>query len=602
MPTSSDDVFFDGASGAVTVTTSGTTTDVCNNLDFTGFTGTLSHANNTTIQIYGNLKTVAGMTYTIGGTGAQLSFLATATGKTLTTGGKTWPKLLFDGVGGDWALQDTLNMTNGQTITLTNGTIKFNGQSLGANGIFLSSNNSNTRGLDFTGGTTTWTIGNANTTFWDVATSTGMTVTSASNLDLLASVTSNNGTFVGGGLTWGTIRNTVLTTGSVTINGANTFSTMTLSGGSSGGSYILGANQTVSGTFTSNGTSSADSRAFIKSSVRGTARTITAATVSCSWLDLQDITGAGAGSWDLSAITGGSGDCGGNTSITFTTPASQYWVPSGGTSTGNFNATTRWASSSGGTAGTGRVPLPQDTAVFDANSIDAGSRTITQGSTRIGAVNWTGVTNTPAWTKSSTCKFFGAITLVNGMTQGGTSTYTYEGRSNSTITLGSTTWTNPLVVDCVSGTGTLTLGDSGTSNTTIVITSGTLSGAAKTIGCSTFTVNGGTVNVQGILASGAHSYTAGTVTVGSSGLTGTTFTNSGCTFTLNGASTGMTGNMTLSGGTTTLNANYTTTGTLSISNDCTLNLADATLNTTTINIAGSGVGGGGGASAYTWVL
>jgi len=639
VPTSSDDVFFDAASGAVTVTTSGTTTDVCNNLDFTGFTGTLSHANNTTIQIYGNMKTVSGMTYTIGGGGSQLSFLSTATGKTLTTGTKTWPKMLFDGAGGDWALQDTLNVTSSQIITITNGTLKLNAQNV--TGPSLSSSNSNTRGIDCSAGASTWTTGNG-TTLWDISTSTNFTLTSGTNLNIVIGNTSNSATFAGGGLSYGNTSGTALTTGAIVFTGANTHANLTLSCGANVSSqYQLGANQTVTGTYTSNG-NSVINRAYIRSTVRGTARTISAATVTVTNADFQDITGAGAGSWDLSAISGGSGDCGGNSGITFTTPANQYWVSSGGTSTGSMSAVTRWASSSGGTAGTGRSPLPQDTAYFDANSIDAGSRTITQDKPRIGSVNWTGVTNTPAWTKTTTCDFHGSIIMSNSMTQSGTSAYTYAGRGSSTLTGGSTTWTNPLVIDCVNSAGTLTLGGNFTSSSTLTGTSGTFAGAstyttsfttctwnggtftetgnmtltgafsvtggtfgagvASVTGNTTSANSGGTINLLGILGSTTHNYSAGTTTVGASGLTGTTFTNSGGSFTLNGASTGMTGNMTLSGGTVTLNANYTTTGTLSTSNDMTLNVVNATLNTTQINIVGSGTGGAAATTAYTWVL
>jgi len=310
---------------------------------------------------------------------------------------------------------------------------------------------------------------------------------------------------------------TSLSTGILTISGANTFTNLTLGSGTNTSSqFIFSANQTITGTLTGNGNSVVN-RAYYRSSVRGTARTLTAATVTMTNIDLQDITGAGAGSWDLSAISGGSGDCGGNSSITFTTPANQYWVPTAGTSTGSESQPTRWATSSGGTAGTGRSPLPQDTAYFDANSIDAGSRTITQDKPRIGAHIWTGATNTPAWAKTTTCAVFGEITMINAMTQSGTAAYTFEGRSSNTLTAGSTTWTNPITIDCVNSVGTLVFGDNIVSSSTFTPTSGTASAASKTI---EFTALGTLGDGQLNLVSSTMNFSAGGWSISGSGTGG----------------------------------------------------------------------------------
>lgn len=211
------------------------------------------------------------------------------------------------------------------------------------------------------------------------------------------------------------------------------------------------SNITVSGTLTLAG-NSAVNRQLIRSSARGTARTITSATNAISNADFQDITGAGAASWNLSAITGLSGDCGGNSGITFTPPVTNYWV--GGT--GNWDAVAEWASSSGGSGGTGRVPLPQDTARFDANSFSAGSQTVTQNMTRIGSMDWTGVTNTPTLTTSTAASVFGSITLVSGMTlTGSTPAYTFEGRGSYTIANAGKTWAKGLLIDAPGSSYTL---------------------------------------------------------------------------------------------------------------------------------------------------
>lgn len=576
VPTSSDDVFFDAASGAVTVTTSGTTTDICNNLDCTGFTGTLSLATSTTIQIYGNFTAASGMTFTIGAAASSiLKFVATSTGKTITTAGKTMPQFVFDGVGGGWTLQDNLTLTTvTPNITLTNGALDTNGKTITP--LSLSSNNSNTRSLTL--GASSITLRGSQVS-WDLSTTTNLTFSGASSTINLG----GNGatTFNGGGLTYGTITNTGQSNTTLTINGANTMSELTLSGGAgTTGIYELGANQTVTGTFTSNG-NSVINRIFIRSTARGTARTISAGTVTVTNIDLQDITGAGAGSWDLSAVTGGSGDCGGNSSITFTTPANQYWVPSAGTSTGSESAVTRWANASGGTAGTGRSPLPQDTAYFDANSIDAGSRTITQDKPRIGAHIWTGVTNTPTWTTSTIASTFGSITLVSGMTlTGSAQAYTHEGRGSSTITCATKSWAKAWTVNCPGGT--LTLGDAFISTGNLTHTSGTFNSSTFNTACAALIIAGGTS------------------TFGSGGITASsnlTVQAASCTCNINGASTFATGITMNSGSNTTstilnVTANITCSGALSYATGA-LNITNATITGTNASISGTGSGGGG---------
>lgn len=613
VPTSSDNVFFDAASGSVTVTTSGTTTDICDNLDFTGFTGTLSHAANTTIGVYGSLTLVSGMTYTRGNvTTSRFSFLATATGKTIDFGGKAPGNITFDGVGGGWTLNSSY--TNGSSAwTLTNGALDINGQTISIN--TLVSSNTNTRSL---------TLGAASitTVTWDISDSTNMTFSGASST-ITYSLSTGTVWFYGGGLTYGTLSATGLTTGSMTITGNNTFSTLTLNGGTSDrGRYIFGGNQTVTGTFTANG-NGLTQRSFYLSSASGTARTISAATVSTQYSDWMDITGAGAGSWDLSAITGNSGDCGGNSGITFTTPANQYWVPSAGTSTGSESAVTRWANASGGTAGTGRSPLPQDTAYFDANSIDAAARTITQDKNRVCAHVWTNVTNTPQWTVSATSPYYiGSQTLVAGMTTSSGSTATFAGRGTPSITCAGNVLFTTLTVDNGAGNltiadahsmtgltmnnGTVTLGATLTLSGALIVNGGTISGASYDItGGTTVSNTGGTVTVKGLLNTTTHSYTGGTTTVGSSGMSGTTLTVNGGTLTLNGNSTGMTGAVTLTSGTFNLNADYTTSSnTFSHAGSATMpfNITDGTFTAgTTIAITGAGSGGGSTGSATTFV-
>lgn len=122
-------------------------------------------------------------------------------------------------------------------------------------------------------------------------------------------------------------------------------------------------------------------RLSIESFIKGTQVTITADTVTASNVDIQDMLGAGSASWNLSAITGNSGDCGGNTGITFTTPVTTDWQA------GATWSTATWSS---------RVPLPQDTATFTT----AGVATITQDMPRIGSVDFS-TSADKTWTTST---------------------------------------------------------------------------------------------------------------------------------------------------------------------------------------------------------
>ena len=216
------------------------------------------------------------------------------------------------------------------------------------------------------------------------------------------------------------------------------------------GLFIFFTNFTVSNEFKING-NSAINRLLVRSDILGTQRTITAATVTVTNADFRDIKGAGAGSWNLSAITGGSGDCGGNTDITFTTADDWYWHAD----TGNFSNYAKWytATNGGGTQmASTRVPLPQDTCYFDANSFDSGSQTVTQDMVRMGGVNFTGATNTPTFTVGTSKEFYGSIKLISGMTfsnTGGTN-YFYN-RGNITIECGGKSFGNHLQIYAIGG-------------------------------------------------------------------------------------------------------------------------------------------------------
>ena len=99
-PTGLDNVFFNANSftaGSQTVTVD--VAGLCNNMDWAGVTNTPTFTNNAGISVYGSLTLVSGMN-----TSSSFNFLATGTGKTVTTGGKSLNGLTFNGVGGGWVM------------------------------------------------------------------------------------------------------------------------------------------------------------------------------------------------------------------------------------------------------------------------------------------------------------------------------------------------------------------------------------------------------------------------------------------------------------------------------------------------------------------
>lgn len=450
VPTSSDDVFFDAASGAVTVTIAAGNTN-CLSLDFTGFTGTM--AGTAAISIFGNLTMATGMTRSYTGT---LTFAATGTGKTITMNGKAFAgAVTFNGVGGGWTLQDAFSIGTG-TLTLTAGTLNLNGKTTTASSMVIS------------GATTrTLTCGAAAinlTTTWNAATTTNLTF----NVNTSTITLSNTGTvtFSGGGLTY----NNVTFTGAGNpgaITGANTFANFTATmSGTNSMRFELGANQIVSGTLTATGASAGGGRVRFGSNIRGTQRTITAAAVSLTNVDFSDIIGAGAATWTGTSIA----DASNNTNITFTTPVTRYYVGN----TGAWDVTTSWSTTSGGSSGAS-VPLCHDTAVFDANSFSANGQTLTINPGNYPSVDFTNIDQTVTVSIAANAYFISNFKLKAGMsvTTGCPTMYGLGSTSVdfAGVTLDVGNWTIDVGTGTLSILSAVTLG----STRTLALSSGTLS-------------------------------------------------------------------------------------------------------------------------------
>lgn len=385
LPYLQTSVHFDANSGFVggdkTVSLANSYIAYCQNMVWTGAPNSPIYAMGASArtQVYGSMTLIATMSVT--GLSSQFTFPGTGV-YTITTGGIAMNINYFEfaGVGGVWTLQDSLSVTGGGAtnngIKVTKGKLDTNDKAVTCAEFNIS--NTNVRELDL--GASVLTVSSA----WNATTTTNLTFTAGT------SVIKCIGTcqFVGGGLTY----NEVQFNGTAhTVSGVNYFTTLTrTSTATKTDTLTLSDNQTITGTLTLNG-NSATNRLLVQSNTPATYRTLYAATVSASNVDFLDIQGAGASSWNLSAITGGSGNAGHNAGITFTTPVNSYWVDN----TGSWSDITYWSNTSGGVGGLQRVPLVQDTAVFDALSFNIDSRIVTMDMPRSSNFDMTTVTRTP---------------------------------------------------------------------------------------------------------------------------------------------------------------------------------------------------------------
>lgn len=493
-PTAADDALLTSASGNVTIDSGA----VCRSLDCNTYTGTLTHSSGVTLTIgdgtagTGNiaLRLVSGMTYTKGSTTTSaISFISTsATVQTVTCGGKTLGNITFNASSnGSWQFSDAFSC-GAATLTFTKGTLNTNGQSVTC-GTFTA-NDTNVKTLTL--GASAIAVSAA----WSLSTSSNTTFNANTSA---ITVNTTSVTFNGGAKTYNDVILSGMTITNSFISGANTFANLTLSNSTVKTTEIaMQANQTITGTLTITG-NSVINRLLIKTGTLGTSQTLTAATVTASNCDFMDITGAGAASWNLSAITGNSGDCGGNSGITFTTGATQT-----ATGTASFTWSTHgWTS---------RVPLPQDDVVIN-NAFVAG-RVVTQDMPRAGkSIDFTGATGSPTFTPTTIFTLYGSFTFISGMTvTTGSYSYIFGGRGAFTLTSAGKTID---VFDVRAPGGSLTLQD----NLSCVASANSHTLVAGTLDFNNFDVTMSRLSISG---STTRTFTAGSGTLTLAG-TGTVF-------------------------------------------------------------------------------
>lgn len=509
------------ANAAYTFAIAGATNCGGFNMAGPGAGNNISWVGTSTLSIYGSMDLTAGtadMTLTYSGT---ITFATTTGSSTIDQHGINFASTVnFGGASGvpTWTLQSTWLNTAGSSggIVITRGMLVANGFNISARGFDLSG--TNTKGLDITNVTLTSTNGYA-------VNSTGTTYTLAGSTVSLTGGGSPSGNW--GGYSYNNLISDSI--GNLTIPDSNTFANITITWTPTytTGGLSLGANQIVTGALSISG-STAVIRYFVKSSTAGTARTITAASVSLTNVDFRDINfinstspGTPFTGTRLGNATGNSGD------IIFDTPSNKYWNGD----SGNWNGSSEWATSSNGTTGVNNFPLPQDTVIFDDNSFSANSQTVTiNGNYRLPSIDFSTMTNRSSITLATGTQVptsYGdlKLTTATSFTVTGTGAITLSGRNTQTITSYGISWTQPFTIDSIAGT-------------VKPADPWTLSGATTvgqlTLTAGTFDLNGTTTSVSRFSSSNSNTRTIQGTSGGLLKVTDTTATTVFTTATLTG--------------------------------------------------------------------
>jgi gliding motility-associated-like protein len=466
IPTAVDDVFFDGgsfsAAGQV-VTLDGATT-LCRDMVWSGVINlpTLDGSQINVLKIYGSLTLLAGMNMLFNG---EVNFEATALGKTIAMGGKSFQNnVYFNGVGGEWTLQDDFSTMN--NFYFNNGTFNSNGKTLNT-AIFYSVSGA-ARTLNM--GSSIFNISTSGTyLYWLVDASLILnsgtsTINALSNLGVVY--------FHGGGHTYYDVNFINGNYGyyiAASLNGANTFHNVNFSIDgiindnniynnitfAAGHNYKLssGTTQTVNGILDANGNCGA--LIEIKSNIQGGQASIThpVGNVNVSYVILKDIAAVGGANFTANNSINISNNSGWN--FTSPTPHNLYWIGN----TGNWDDGNHWSFTSGGTP-SGCSPSPLDNVFFDANSFSLPNQiiSINISSAYCRDMVWSGVINLPTLDGSqiNVLKIYGSLTLLAGMNMLFNGEVNFEATAlGKTIAMGGKSFQNNVYFNGVGGEWTL---------------------------------------------------------------------------------------------------------------------------------------------------
>lgn len=442
VPTSGDTVYFDLNSFTIGSTITINAESNCNDFIWTGITQNVTLTNSAyNLNVYGDLVLDAKLNTSFTSTG-YLYLKATDTGHTIDGNGhaaaysQNFNRIIFDGIGGVWTLVNDFDEYCWHCFT--NGTLNVNGYYIMASLWHLGLTTGN------------FTL-NLSSSYCQVGSIQGVATTLTLNAGTSTVLIERTGYFgrnftfynvifsdlvYGGYISPFTCENLTITKNSV----SNTYLGLALQG-----------NITINNTLTITGFNATDGRLIIGSGTIGTQRTMTCnGTLTASNVDFRDIKGAGSASWDLSAITGGSGDCGGNSGITFTPAQKQYFKHTSGVV--NWSDASKWFSDITPRTTAGRVPLPQDDVIFDASSF-TGTSTLTIDCPRIGrSLDMSGVDkNVTTQFTSTSIECYGSYILGNNITSPPYYSVYFMGRNNNYYLNTFNKTTNSFLINCVNG-------------------------------------------------------------------------------------------------------------------------------------------------------
>jgi hypothetical protein len=414
------------------------------------------------LNCYGSWTNAAtGVAFSNSAGGAQVFFLATATGKTVTTNSVSFDNwaLVFNSLSGGWTLGSAHSSNSGINVILGN----FSTGNFNTTMVNFVSTGSGTRTVSF--GSSTLTLNG--TAPWTTSTTTNLTFNAGTSTIVCSNASP---TFAGGGLTYNNVQFTSNGGGNTTvITGNNTFANLTQTSPTSNRRAMsIAANQTVTGTLTLGAANLYNARVQIQSSNVGNPVTLTVGTIATlSDVDFRDITAAGAsGTWSGTRLGNGLG----NTNITFAAGKTVYWNLVAG---GNWSANA-WATSSGGAVATANFPLAQDTVIINDTGLNT-SNTIT-----MDAPWWMGtlnVTRTNAWTLAFIGGpfIYGDVTLTSVTTLTGALNFNFLGQGlTQTLTTNGVSFSGGINQTSVGGTLVLNGAVTCASTATVTLNNGTL--------------------------------------------------------------------------------------------------------------------------------
>jgi hypothetical protein len=453
LPRSHDDVVFDSSSNATAYTATVnaiTGGNRCKALTIASpASGNVTLAGSTALFVHDDITLPAtGLTRTYTG-GITLS--GTGAGKTITTNGVALASnTIVNGVGAEWALADAFN--NGSSfVIVANGS--FDTANFNLTCSFLSATGIFTRTISF--GSSTISFNNSSPLSFGTTENDRASLTFNAGTSQINS-SSNSPTFSGNNQTFHNLNFTSTVISTATINGANTFNNLTVAAKTSAGisALSLAADQTINGTLTLSAGTNATMRTFVRSNTIGTTRTLTCAAVaSLTDIDFRDITIAGA----AAPVSGTRlGDCKGNTGITFDAGKAVFFRAA---STANWNFSTGWSFTNGGTPDITAFPLAQDTAVFPSSPTpypSSGNTVTINASYNIGTIDMSArTTNTMTLGNSLSPLIYGNWTNGTGVTFSGAGALTFAGRGSQTLTSAGATFTQGFAIDTPGGSVTL---------------------------------------------------------------------------------------------------------------------------------------------------